>query len=75
MVLKSVLLRNKYFKKRWIYVWAAKVVSIFIIRARKLARKGFRAQNFNKNGGLAKTKRMATTVADKISFCLVSMLL
>ena len=30
---------------------------------------------FNGNGDLAKTKRVATTVADKILFCLVSMLL
>ena len=45
-----------------------------IIQARKLACKDFRAQYFNRNGGLAKTKRPATAVADKILFCLVSML-
>lgn len=33
------------------------------------------APYFKRNSGLAKTKRMATTVADKIIFCLVSMLL
>ena len=43
-------------------------------RERKLACKGFRAQYFNGNGGLAKTKRMATAVADKMTFCPVSML-
>ena len=46
----------------------------FIIQARKLACKGFRARYFNGNGGLSKTKRMATTVADKILFCPVLML-
>ena len=45
-----------------------------IIQTRKLACKGFRARYFNGNGGLAKTKRMATAVADKMTFCPVSML-
>ena len=48
--------------------------SYVIIQVRKFACKGFRAQYFNGNGDLTKTKRMATAVADKILFCHVSML-
>ena len=48
--------------------------SYVIIQARKFACKGFRAQYFNGNGDLAKTKRMATVGANKILFCYVSTL-
>ena len=46
-----------------------------IIQVKKFACKDFFTPYFNRNGDLAKTKRMATAVADKILFCLVSMLL
>ena len=48
---------------------------MFIIQVKKFACKDFFTPYFNRNGDLAKTKRMATAVADKILFCLVSMLL
>ena len=47
---------------------------MFIIQVKKFACKDFFTPYFNRNGDLAKTKRIATAVADKILFCLVSML-
>ena len=41
---------------------------MFIIQVKKFARKDFFTPYFNRNGDLAKTKRMATAVADKILF-------
>lgn len=45
-----------------------------IIQVKMLACKGIFTPSFNRNGGFVKAKPQATKVADKISFCHVSML-